>query len=89
MDLDTGRVCAVKVGRDKESHFREVCAYGKLWGHKGVANLLWDDWTAEGYIIVLECLCANLAQMMSVCPFLGQTEELSYLAVQMVHQGFI
>ena len=89
MDLDTGRTCAVKVGRHRENYLKEVHAYGKIWGQKGIPQLLWDEWTGEGYIVVLECLRANLAKILSICPFLGQTEELSYLAVQMVGREFV
>src|SRR3977135_1262952 len=89
IDLDTGRTCAVKVGRNREIYLREMHAYGRLRGKKGVARLLWDGWTGEGYIMILECLCANIGQIVTVCPFLSQTREASYLAIEMVSKGHV
>jgi len=80
----TGQLCAVKVGRNEMLHWREVHAYALLSGQKGIAKYHWNDWMAEGCVLILDGLRANLAELSAVCPFNRDTEMTSHLAVETV-----
>ena len=84
VDLMTGQLCAVKVGRNEMLHWREVHAYALLSGQKGIAKYHWNDWMAEGCVLILDGLRANLAELSAVCPFNRDTEMTSHLAVETV-----